>query len=449
MDRLFTDRLRRVTLRVRGTRVLAVLMTSAVAFVVAGTAAAGHEGVAPQPRLISGQLVVGFDHDSSPAVQRRAVAAAGGAIEDRLGSIDSAVVTPKRADAGQIQEKLANAPGVDFVEPNYVVRSSRVPNDPGFRLQWGLRDPQKKRSAARADIRAAGAWDVTTGGPVTVAVADTGIDYGHPDLAGNVWRNPGEVPGNGIDDDHNGFVDDVNGYDFANGDTTPLDDSGHGTHVAGIIGARGDNKRGTTGVDWKVRLMPVKFLDANGEGDTAGAAKAIDYAVANGARVINASWSVPVQSEALAFAIQNAARRGVLIVAAAGNQGKPSSASPEFPASYDLPNVISVAATDQRGRLAGFSNYGHRIDLAAPGDSIYSTVPAGINPRGYDYYSGTSMAAPFVTGAAALYLARYPQSSVARMRGALLRTVDRLPSLRHKTRTGGRLDVRRALRAGR
>jgi subtilisin family serine protease len=449
MVRVFTDRPRWATLRVRGASLLAVLATSVLAFVVAGTAAAGDAGVAPPPKAISGQLVVGFDQHSSPAEQRRAVAAAGGAIEDRLGSIDTAVVTAKRAGAGQVEEQLAHAPGVDFVEPNYVVRSSRVPNDPGFRLQWGLRDPHKKHAAVRADIRAPGGWDVTTGGPVTVAVADTGIDYTHPDLAGNVWRNPGEVPGNGIDDDHNGFVDDVNGYDFVNGDTAPLDDAGHGTHVAGIIGARGDNHRGTTGVDWKVRLMPVKFLDANGEGDTAGAAKAIDYAVANGARVINASWSVPVQSEALAFAIQNAANRGVLIVAAAGNQGKPSSAAPEFPASYDLPNVISVAATDQRGRLASFSNYGKRIDLAAPGDSIYSTVPAGINARGYDYYSGTSMAAPFVTGAAALYLARYPQSSVDRVRGALLRSVDRLPSLRRKTRSGGRLDLRRALRAGR
>jgi subtilisin family serine protease len=194
-------------------------------------------------------------------------------------------------------------------------------------------------------------------------------------------------------------------------------------------------------------LMPVKFLDANGEGDTAGAASAIDYAVANGARVINASWAVSVQSAALWGALRNAADHGVLVVAAAGNEGKSTSTSPRFPASYDLPNVISVAATDERDRLADFSNYGPHVDMAAPGDSIYSTVPKRMDASGYAFSSGTSMATPFVTGAAALYLARYPGSNNARVRSALLRTVDRLPSLKRKTRTGGRLDVRRALRA--
>jgi subtilisin family serine protease len=196
-----------------------------------------------------------------------------------------------------------------------------------------------------------------------------------------------------------------------------------------------------------LRLMAVKFLDANGEGDTAGAANAINYAVASGARVINASWSVPVRSQALRVAIRNAAGHGVLVVAAAGNEGMPSSRSPEFPASIGLPNVISVAATDKRDRLAGFSNYGRRIDLAAPGDSIYSTVPTWLRASGYTFFSGTSMAAPFVSGAAALYLARYPGSTKAQVRSALLRTVHRLPSLKRRTRTGGRLDVRRALQA--
>jgi subtilisin family serine protease len=440
------------TRRFRGTSLLTLLVTSALAFTVAGTTAgttaAGDSEIAHPHEAIPGQFVVGFHEHSSPSVQHRAVAAAGGTIEDRLESIDAAVVSAKKTGDGEVAAKLARAQAVDFVEPNYVVRSSRLPNDPAFHLQWGLRDRAKKRRAARADIHAAGAWNMTTGGRVTVAVVDTGIDYTHPDLARNVWNNPAEVP-NGVDDDHNGFVDDLHGVDFANGDADPVDDSGHGTHVAGIIGARGDNRRGTTGVNWKVRLMAVKFLDPNGEGDTAGAAQAINYAVAEGAQVINASWAVSVQSQAVFEAIANAARHGVLVVAAAGNEGKSSSTSPDFPAAYDLPNVISVAATDERDRLADFSNYGPRIDLAAPGDSIYSTVPARVNATGYDYYSGTSMATPFVTGAAALYLARYPGSTVAQLRRALLRTVDRLPSLKHRTRTGGRLDVRRALRAGR
>src|SRR3954452_2086248 len=261
---------------------LGLLVTSALVFAVTGNSPAGGSSVAPPHTAIPGELVVGFHDHSSPSAQRRAVAAAGGAIENRLGSIDAAVVTPKKAGAGDVGEKLAHAQGVDFVEPNYVVRSSRLPNDPEFRLQWGLRNRQAGRGAARADIHATGGWNVTTGGRVTVAVVDTGTDYTHPDLARNLWSNPHEVP-NGIDDDHNGFVDDVHGVDFANGDSDPTDDSGHGTHVAGIIGARGDNHRGTAGVNWKVRLMPVKFLDPNGEGDTAGAARAIDYAVAEGA----------------------------------------------------------------------------------------------------------------------------------------------------------------------
>jgi thermitase len=448
MEHVHTQRLRAGL----AASLLTVVTTLALVFTVSGTTAANlpddsHEAVA-------GELVVGFDEHSSPATQRRAVAAAGGAIEHRLPSIDAAVVAANKPDTGAVEEKLADVPNVDYVEPNYVVKSSRLPNDPAFHLQWGLRNGQamgarsKSRAKAKADIRAPGAWDLTTGGPVTVAIPDTGIDYTHPDLARNVWSNHHEVP-NGIDDDHNGFVDDLHGVDFVHGDSDPMDDSGHGTHVAGIVGARGDNHRGTTGVDWKVRLMPVKFLDANGEGDTAGAAQAINYAVANGARVINASWTVPEQSRALSEAIQNASQHGVLVVAAAGNDGRPLATSPQFPASYDFPNVISVAASDEHDRLANFSNYGPKVDLAAPGNSIYSTVPRGVNASGYEYYSGTSMATPFVTGAAALYLARYHGSTNDRVRAALLRTVDRLPSLRGRTRTGGRLDVQRALRAGR
>jgi subtilisin family serine protease len=425
---------------------LALLVMSTLLLTFVGTTPAVSDD-APAQKTIPGELVVGFDEHSSHSVQRRAVAHAGGAIDEPLEPIDAAVVSASKTDLDGVAQKLARADAVKFVEPNYIVKSSRLPNDPAFHLQWGLRDRRKRRTAPRADIRAAGAWDVTTGGPVTVAVTDTGIDYTHPDLASNIWNNPGEVP-NGIDDDRNGFVDDLHGVDFANRTVDPMDDSGHGTHVAGIIGASGDNHRGTAGVSWKVRLMAVKFLDANGDGNTAGAANAIDYAVASGARVINASWSVSVQSQALSDAIQNAADHGVLVVAAAGNEGMPSSTSPEFPASYDLPNVISVAATDKRDRLADFSNYGRHIDLAAPGDSIYSTVPTWLMASGYAFFSGTSMATPFVSGAAALYLARYPGSTNARVRSALLRTVDRLPSLRHRTRTGGRLDVRRALRAG-
>ena len=278
---------------------------------------------------------------------------------------------------------------------------------------------------------------------------DTGIDQTHPDLNDNLWANPGDPP-NGIDDDRNGWVDDVRGIDLANDDADPFDDSGHGTHVAGIIGAEGNNGIGITGVAWKARLIALKFLDANGEGNTADAATAIDSAVRAGARVINASWGGPAYSYALFRAIRNAASRQVMVVAAAGNEGRLADSYPEYPAAFDLPNVISVAATDTSDLLLDFSNYGPRtVDLGAPGDEIYSTVPRQTSASGYAPFSGTSMAAPHVSGAAALYLSRAPTATAQQMRDALLQSVDPLPSLAGKTVTGGRFNVARMFGIGR
>jgi subtilisin family serine protease len=289
---------------------------------------------------------------------------------------------------------------------------------------------------AGADISASGAWDVATGGDVTVAIIDTGIDADHPDLRANIWHNPNEVQ-NGLDDDGNAMIDDINGVDYANGDTDPSDDAGHGSHVAGIVGAEGDNGVGVAGVSWRVRLMALKFLDGNGEGNTADAANAIDYAVDHGARVVNASWGGPAFSQTLYEAVQRAADRGVVFVAAAGNEGNDSDASPDFPAAFDLPNVISVAASDRNDQLLPYSNYGHgSVDIAAPGDDIYSTVPPEVDPSGYANFSGTSMASPSVAGAAALYLSHAPGSSSDQVRAALLQSVDQLPSLAGKTATG-------------
>jgi subtilisin family serine protease len=281
-----------------------------------------------------------------------------------------------------------------------------------------------------------------------VAVVDTGVEYKHPDLAANIWTNPND-PVNGKDDDGDGFVDDVHGADFINGDADPNDDSGHGTHVAGIIGARGDNAIGTVGVNWNVRIMALKFLDQNGDGNTADAAQAIAYAVDHGAKVINASWGGTAFSQTLYQAVANASDSGVLFVSAAGNDGANGDIAPDYPAGFNLPNVISVAATDRNDRLLDFSNYGRRtVQLGAPGDEIDSTVPPSVDASGYTEFSGTSMAAPFVSGAAALYLSRWPDSSVGLVREALLRTTVPVPSLAGKTSTGGRLDVARALGYG-
>ena len=431
-----------------------VLVASLIGAALIARSSAGAAETNPaqsQPEAVPGQLVVGFDDDVSSSVQRKTVTKAGGRIEDHVDSIDSLVVTPRGSrSAEQVADELSQAAPVEFVEPNYIVRSSRLPNDPGFDRQWGLRNTGQQGGRPGADIDAATAWDALVGGDVTVAIVDTGIDYGHADLAPNMWINPGEVPGNGVDDDHNGYVDDIRGYDFANEDTDPYDDASHGTHVAGIIGARGNNGVGTAGVDWNVRLLPLKFLNSNGDGNTADAADAIDYAANAGARVVNASWGGPSFSFALYKAIKNAAARGVLVVAAAGNEGQSSDSSPQYPAAYDLPNIVSVAATDPQDSLVDFSNYGVRtVDLAAPGEDIYSTVPRRNGVSGYSYYSGTSMATPFVSGAAALYMARNPAAQAAQTRDAILQSVDPLPALAGRVATGGRLDLAKALGVGR
>ncbi len=406
--------------------------------------------VAPAPDSVPDQLVVGFDEDSSGSQQRNAVSKAGGRVEDTMNSIDSLVVEPRgRSSSQQIASRLSQSSIVDYVEPNYILRSNRLPNDVLFNHQWALHNTGQLSGKAGSDINAPGAWDLVTGGEVTVAVIDTGIDQTHPDLNDNLWANPGDPP-NGIDDDRNGWVDDVRGIDLANDDSDPFDDSGHGTHVAGIIGAEGNNGIGTTGVAWKARLISLKFLDANGEGNTADAATAIDYAVRAGARVVNASWGGPAYSYALFRAIRNAASRQVMVVAASGNEGRLADSYPEYPAAFDLPNVISVAATDTSDLLLDFSNYGPRtVDLGAPGDEIYSTVPRQTSASGYASFSGTSMAAPQVSGAAALYLARTPTATSQQLRDALLQSVDPLPSLAGKTVSGGRLNVARMFGIGR
>jgi subtilisin family serine protease len=425
---------------------LAVLGLLTVAALISPRVESGI-AVDQQAEVVPGELIVTFTPNATEYNEEKAVARTGGEVEQRIESIDGVVISvdPDRTDL--TVRKLAHERFVESVERNYVVRAARQPNDRGFAEQWGLRNLGHFDGKVGADIGATLAWDVTVGTGVPVAVVDTGVTFKHADLAPNAWVNPGE-PRNGVDDDDSGFKDDVNGADFLSGDSDPDDDGGHGTHVAGIIGAQGNNSTGITGVNWESAVMGLKFLDGNGEGNTADAASAIDYAVDHGARVINASWGGPAFSHALYSAIRRANEHGVLVVAAAGNDGVNADSSPDYPAAFDLPNVISVAATDRSDRLLDFSNYGAKsVDLGAPGDDVYSTVPAVTDPSGYAAFSGTSMAAPFVSGAAALYLSKFPQASVDQVRAALLSTVDRLPTLAGKTASGGRLNVAKALGA--
>lgn len=262
------------------------------------------------------------------------------------------------------------------------------------------------------------AWGHTTGGDIVVATLDTGIDMTHPDLVDNLWTNPGEIPGNGIDDDHDGIIDDVHGVDLVNGDGDPTDDNGHGTHVAGIIGARGGNGIGAAGVAWHVKLMAVKVLDAEAAGDTSTVARGLRWAVAHGARIVNMSLAGDQPSPDLEAAIVTAMRAGVLVVVAAGNGGGDLGQVPSYPASYLEPNVLAVAATRAGGALASVSNFGVGVDLSAPGDMIFSTARGG----GYEYRTGTSMAAPMVAGAAALLLGVAPTLDAVGVTAALKRS---------------------------
>lgn len=338
--------------------------------------------------------------------------------------------------------ELSRNPAVESVEPNQPLRlfnvEPRFPNDFEFENLYGLHNTGKHVGTPGADIKAPEAWTITTGSKnVIVAVIDTGIDYFHEDLRDNIWTNQDEIPGNGLDDDRNGYIDDFYGYDFVTQDQDPMDDHMHGTHVAGTIGARGDNQIGVVGVCWEVSLMALKAFDERGGGTLAEALEAIDYAIANGARVINASWGVGEKSRALEDAMLEAEKNGVLIVAAAGNE---RTDDPAFPASIET--VLAVAATDASDFRAGFSNHGNWVDLSAPGADILSTVLDG----DYDRSSGTSMAAPHVTGVAALLLSKNPQLSPPELRSILVNTTDFILADTFRITGSGRLNAYNALR---
>jgi subtilisin family serine protease len=339
-------------------------------------------------------------------------------------------------------------PAVVSIEPDRALTPRAIPNDASFGELWGLNNAGRQGGVADADIDAPAAWDITTGArSVVVAVIDSGLAVTHPDLAANIWTNPREIPGDGLDNDGNGFVDDVHGWDFANDDADPADDDGHGTHVAGTIGAVGDNAIGVTGVNWRVSLMGLKFLDANGNGFTSDAVAAVTYATRMrrdfGVNVvaINASWGGGSRSKVLADAIAAGGRAGILFVTAAGNASSNNDRTPTYPANSADDAVITVAATNRSNRLAAFSNFGATsVDLAAPGVAIRSTVPGG-----YASFSGTSMAVPFVTGTVALLAAANPRATAADIRRAILSTTKPVAALAGKVATGGLLNAAAAV----
>ncbi len=338
-------------------------------------------------------------------------------------------------------------PDVLYAEPDYEVRALDVPTDPWFGLQWALHNTgQFTKSVIGADINAPGAWAFTHGSrQVVVAVIDTGVDYTHPDLQGNLFRNEAECTPNGIDDDHNGYIDDCYGIDVVNHDSDPFDDYFHGTHISGTIGARGNNGVGVAGVNWDVSIVACKFLDKDGFGSISGAIECLDYVgklADAGVPIVasNNSWGGGGYSRSMEDAIVGQLSRGILFIAAAGNSESDNDAVAAYPANYFLPNVLSVAATTPADGRARFSNYGRRtVHLAAPGENILSTYLNG----NYAYASGTSMAAPHVTGVAALLKAQDPTRDWRAIRNLLLTGGDTRPAL--ETVTGRRLNAASAL----
>jgi subtilisin family serine protease len=339
---------------------------------------------------------------------------------------------------------------LEAVEPDYLVTTSATPGDSAFTqgMLWGLRNTGQNGGTAGIDLGAVAAWDKTTGSSdVIVAVIDTGIRYTHQDLTGQMWINPGEVPGNGVDDDGDGYIDNVHGIDAVNGDGDPMDDNNHGTHCAGTIGARANNGHPHVGVAWEVRLMACKFLSADGWGYVSGAIECIDFAVANGAKVLSNSWGGGGFSQSLYDAIARARDAGVIFVAAAGNSGADTDSSPSYPSAYDLENIIAVAAIDRRGKLASWSNYGATtVDVGAPGVDIYSCTAS--SDSSYANYSGTSMATPHVAGVLALLRAHDGTMSASELKAKILNTSLLLDDLRDRTVCGGLAHAANALDGG-
>ncbi len=393
--------------------------------------------------MVAGEVLIKFKPGASASDIRAVMDDLGATRVKRFGRIQAEEQRITRRGVLDAVKRYRGHPAVDFIEPNWVLHADAAPNDPLFDQQWGLLNSGQTGGLPGADIHAPAAWDLETGSPdVVVAIIDTGTDITHPDLAANIWTNPNEIPGNGIDDDGNGLVDDVHGYDFVNSDPDPSDDSGHGTHVSGTVAAIGNNGIGVAGIAWHARILPLKFLDATGTGSTADAVECVEYAIQNGARILNMSWGGEEFSEALQLAIEDANAAGIICVAAAGNDGLSLDQFPHYPASFTVPNMVAVAASTDQDELSGFSNFGREtVSIAAPGSNIWSTFPGGT----YASFNGTSMAAPHVSGALALLAARFPGMSIPTMKAVLSNSADAIPALAGLVSSGGRLNLVRML----
>jgi len=352
-------------------------------------------------------------------------------IDDEIVEIEFDTIRRLRSRSKSTEElirQLMQNPHVLYAEPNYIITIDKTPNDPSYGSLWGL-----------PKISAPSAWDVTTGtGDVVVGVVDSGVDYTHTDLAANIWSNPGVI---------NGCPQGTHGFNAITKTCDPMDDNNHGTHVSGTIGAVGNNGTGVAGVNWTTKIMGLKFISSSGSGAVADAIAAIDWAVTAkqagvNVRVLNNSWGSSGFSQALLDEIDKAATWDILFVASAGNSSSNNDVTPHYPSGHGTANEIAVAATTSTDNLASFSNWGvNSVDLGAPGESILSTTPSNT----YSSFSGTSMATPHVSGAAALLLSACSQETVNGLKSLILSSVDPLTSLSGKVTTGGRLNVNKAI----
>lgn len=416
----------------------------------------------PRVQYVPGDLLVQFRRDATEADKERTARSLGAARgEDVLaahvrpdGKGDLELLKlPPGLEVAAAMRGLANERVVEFAEPNWIYHHQAVSNDAYYTngSLWGMYGDASS-PANNIGSQAAEAWargNTCGQSTVYVGIIDEGVMINHTDIAGNTFVNPGEIAGNGRDDDGNGLVDDVYGWDFAGNDNSVFDGStdDHGTHVAGTIGARGGNGVGVAGMCWTVKMIPAKFLGRNG-GTTANAIKAVDYITGlkarHGLRIVatNNSWGGGGYSQALGDAIERANAANILFVAAAGNNSSNNDTTANYPSNYANANVIAVAALTSTGGLASFSNYGAgTVHIGAPGAAIWSTVPGRKGESNYASYSGTSMATPHVTGAAAMYAASHPNATAAEIKAAILGAAVPTPSLAGKTTTGGRLNV--------
>jgi subtilisin family serine protease len=379
-------------------------------------------------------------------------------VEDRIEAVDGLEVIEDEdgQSAADVIAQYRSLPEVEYAEANSEIvldhedggRKHAHADDEMFSQQWGLANGGEKGGLAGADISAMRAWAVTRGSDqVVVAVIDSGVDYTHPDLVKNIWSRPEIIKA--YQDEDLGAIEDVHGFNVVDDNGDPMDDNGHGTHCAGIIGAEGGNGIGIAGVNWNVKIMPLRFMDGDGAGTTKDAIEAINYVIDRkragvNVRIISASWGSNTRSRALEDVIRKAYDEGILFVAAAGNDGADNDETPHYPSSYSLGNIVSVAATNRNDQLASFSNYGAKsVQIAAPGEEILSTWLE----HGFTEKKGTSMATPFVAGVAALILSQNPKMSVDDLRARLLQSVDSLASLDGKVSSSGRINAAKAVGA--